>query len=238
MSADDRSTSELVAEHVERLSSGDLEGCGEDANRILGRIHRGEGVEVLRPLFDAGDVECTKSLTFVLSELGLRSIEAMGWLNVLLDYPDDYVRHYAIVAMHHSGSLEHGEIVAKAISKVGDARPVSLAAIRFIAMGSLQQIATAVPLLDGDLGEAVAWLVGEDFSEWERFSSHGGVAALVAVAAVFRSRVAGDAAPLERLIRDDREQVADAARFVKRFQPLPRKGRDILHRIAQDSAGD
>jgi hypothetical protein len=39
-------------------------------------------------------------------------------------------------------------------------------------------------------------------------------------------------------MEDDREQVADAARFVARFQPLPQEGRDILHRIARDSTGD
>lgn len=237
MSGDDRSTSELVADHSEHLSRGDLEGCGEDANRILDRVHRGESVEVLRPLFDAGDVECTKSLMFILSELGLRSIEAMGWLSVLLDFPDEYVRHYAIVAVQHSGSLEDGEVVAKAISKISDARPVALAATRFLALGSLRQIATAVPFLEGDLGEAVKWLAGEDFGEWERFSSHGGVVAPVAVAAAFRLRAEGDSVPSERLMEDDREAVADAARFVARFQPLPQEGRDILHRIDRDSAG-
>ncbi|HEX7131800.1 MAG TPA: hypothetical protein VF228_04460 [Iamia sp.] len=238
MSRDGRATAELVAEHAERLSRGDLEGCGEDANRILDRVHRGESVEVLRPLFDAGDVECTKSLTFILSELGLRSIGTMGWLNVLLDYPDEYVRHYAIIAVQHSGSLEDDEVVAKAISKIGDSRPVALAVTRFLALGSLRQIATAVPLLDGDLGEAVAWLAGEDFGEWGRFSSHGGVVPLVAVAAAFRLRALGDPAPLDALMEDDRELVGDAARFVARFQPLPQAGRDILHRIARDSAGD
>lgn len=238
MSEGHRPTSELIADHASRLARGDLQGSGENANRILDRIHRGESVEVLRPLFDAGDVECTKSLMFILSELGLRSIETMGWLSVLLDYPDEFVRHYAIVAVQHSGSLEHAEVVAKAISKIGDTRPVALAATRFLALGSLRQIATAVPLLEGDLGEAVKWLAGEDFGEWERFSSHSGVVALVAVAAAYRLRALGDSAPLEALMEDDREPVADAARFVARFQPLPQEGRDILHRIARDSAGD
>ncbi len=39
-------------------------------------------------------------------------------------------------------------------------------------------------------------------------------------------------------MEDVREPVTDAARFVARFQPLPQEGRDILHRIARDSAGD
>ena len=237
MTRADRSISDLVANHVERLSRGDLKDSGEDANRILGGVHRGESVEVLRPLFDAGDVECTKSLTFILSELGLRSIEAMGWLNALLDYPDEFVRHYIITAVQHSGSLEDGDVVAKAISKIRDTRPVALAATRFLAMGSLHQIATAVPFLEGDLGEAVRWLAGEDLDEWERYSSYGGVLAFVAVAAAYRLRVLGNPSPLEALMEDAREPVADAARFVARFQSLPQEGSDILHRIARGWAG-
>ena len=62
-----------------------------------------------------------------------------------------------------------------------------------------------MPFLEGDLGEAVKWLAGEDFSEWERFSSHSGVVALVAVAAAYRLRALGDPAPLEALMEDGRE---------------------------------
>jgi hypothetical protein len=234
MSADNRSTSELVADYIERMSRGDVDD-GEAGNTILDRIHRGDDIEVLRPLLDAGVLRCTKTLTFILSELGFRSFEAMDWLEVLLDYPDEWVRHYTIVAVWHSGSLVHGEVTAKAISKIGDARAVRLAAVLFLAMGSLRQIATAEPFLEGDLGASVAWLAGGDFDQWQRFSSHGGVAALVAVAAAYRSRAEGDPAPLERLMQDAREPVGDAARYVAQFRPLPLRGRDILHRIARDS---
>lgn len=237
MSAVERSTTEMVEDHVARLSRGELEGYGEDANRILNRINRGESIDQLQPLFAATSLECTKSLVFILSELGLRSIEAMEWLETLLDHPDEFVRHYAVVAVQHSGSLEHGRVVAKAIATISDARPVSLAAVRFLAMGSLREVATAVPFLNGDLRDAVTWLVSEDFTEWERFSSRGGVAALVAVAAVFRNRVDGAAEPLERLTHDGRADVADAARFVATLQPLPERGRGILRRIAGEGDG-
>jgi hypothetical protein len=82
MSGDNRPTSELVADHVEWMSRGEVEDRGEDANTILDRIHRGGKVAVLRPLLDAGVLECTKTLTFILSELGpglRRSVSLSGW---------------------------------------------------------------------------------------------------------------------------------------------------------------
>jgi hypothetical protein len=237
MTGGNRSTGELVADHIERMSRGDVEGRGEDSNTILDRIHRGDDVEVLRPLLDAGVLECTKTLTFILSELGLRSVEAMEWLEDLLDHPDEWVRHYTIVAVWHSGSLEHGAVTAKAIARIGDTRPVRLAAVKFLALGSLGQIGMAVPFLDGDLGASVAWLAGGDFGQWRRFSSHGGVAALVAVAAAYRSQAEGDPAPLASLMRDAREPVADAARYVAPLRPLRPRGPDLLHRIARDDEG-
>ncbi len=204
------------------------------SNLILGRVQRGERVEVLRPLLDAGDVECAKSLVFVLSELGLRSIEVMEWLDALLDFPDDFVQHYAIVAVQHSGSLEHGPIVAKAVSKLGGERAVSLAALKLVALGSLRQVATAEDFLDDDMREAVIWLTGEHYDGWERFfaGDGDGAVALVAVAAAYRLREV-DPAPLATATEDPRDVVADAARFIARFQPLPAEGRDILHRMAR-----
>jgi hypothetical protein len=183
-------------------------------------------------LLDAGDVECAKSLVFVLSEPGLRSIEVMGWLDALLDFPDDFVQHYAVVAVQHSGSLEHGRIVAKAVSRLGGARAVSLAALKFVALGSLRQVATAEDFLDDDLREAVVWLTGERYEGWERFFAGDGAVALVAVAAAYRLREV-DPAPLAAAAEDPCDEVADAARFIARFQPLPAEGQDILHRIAR-----
>ena len=214
------------------MSVGDLDGSGEMSNLILARVQRGDRVEVLRPLLDAGDVECAKSLVFVLSELGLRSIEVMEWLDALLDFPDDFVQHYAIVAVQHSGSLEHGSIVAKAVSKLGGERAVSLAALKLVALGSLGQIATAEDFLEDDLREAVIWLTGEHYDGFERFLAGEHGVALVAVAAAYRLR-AVDPAPLAIAATDPRDAVADAARFIARFQPLPAEGRDILHRIAR-----
>jgi hypothetical protein len=135
----------------------------------------------------------------------------------------------------HSGSLVHGEVTAKAISKIADIRPVELAAVKFLAMGSLQQIATAVPLFSGDLGAALEWLVDDSPEDWARFTAHSEEVALVAVAGAFRLRLhQGDPSALDALMDDSRERISDAARYVERFKPLPRKGRDILHRIAGD----
>ena len=68
---------ELVRQHVERLSRGDVAGIGEDANRILDRVHRGDAIGLLQPLLDSRDPESVRSLAFILSESGQRSIEAV-----------------------------------------------------------------------------------------------------------------------------------------------------------------
>jgi hypothetical protein len=233
-------TSELIANHVERIAAGDLDGSGEAANEILGRVHGGDSVGVLRPMLESGDVACTRSLVFVLSELGLRSIEAMDWLNGLLDFPDEFVQHYAIVAIQHSGSLEHGPIVARALSKIRDVRPVSLAVVKMLAFGSLRQIATAEDFLPDDLREAVIWLTGQRLDGWERFFADDVALALVAVAGTCRLRKVNPA-PFTKAMDDPRAEIGDAARYIARFEPLPVEGRDILHRIAasqQSSEGN
>lgn len=227
----------LVEGHVARLSSGISERSGEDSNLILGRMHRGESIEVLEPLFASDNTECAKSLIFVLSELGNRAFEAMDWLDVLLGHHDEFVRYYAVVSVWHSGSLVHGEMTAKVISKIVEGRPVAWAVVKFLAMGSLKQISTALPHLAGDLGAAVGWLADEDFDEWKRFSAHSEVIALVAVAGAYRLKFdQEDASALNALMGDRRKSVADVARFLAQFKPMPLKGRGILHRIARDES--
>jgi hypothetical protein len=225
------STADLVAAHVKRVARGDVDERGAEANRILERIHRGDGVDVLAPLFECDEVDCAKSLVFVLSEIGARSIEAMPWIDRLLDHRDEYVRHYAVVALQHSGSLSHGEVTAKAIAKVDDTRSVALAALKLLALGSLSQIATAVEHLDGDLGDSVRWLVGGSYEQTPPYLADDNGVALVGVAAAYRLRHR-DPGALARLVDDRRLRVADAARYIARFEPLPPEGRDILHRIA------
>lgn len=232
MIEDDRSTEALVAAHVARLSVADLELSGEISNLILTWVQRGDSLGVLRPLLDAGEVECARSLVFVLSELGMRSIEVTAWLDSLLDFPDEFVQHYAIVALQHSGSLEHGPIVAKAVSKLGGVRAVSLAALKLVALGSLRQVATAEDFLDDDIREAVIWLTGEHRTGWERFFASDGAIALVAVAAAYRLREI-DPAPLAAATEDPRAEIADAARFIARVQPLPAEAGNVLRRIAR-----
>lgn len=238
MSPGDRSAREAVAHHVDCLLRGSAEDRGRGANEILSLVQRGGSIEALRPLFEASNLECTKTLTFILSELGTRAAEAMDWLLNLLDFPDEWVRFYAVVAVQNSGSLVHGQVTARAISMIENPGPESLAAMRLISMGSLPQIATAVPFLEEDLGGPVGWLVREKLDEWERFSRRGGLEALVAVAAAYRLRELGDSGPLDTLVEDGRKPVREAARFVARFRPLPLAGHDILHRIDRDSTGD
>lgn len=76
--------SAAVTSHVRKLELGDLTDIGEDANKILDAVHRSTSLDILLPLYESENVECTRSLAFILKELGLRSIEAMDWLDSLL----------------------------------------------------------------------------------------------------------------------------------------------------------
>src|SRR5262245_46184391 len=222
----EQSAADMVSAHAERLARGVVDGRGEDANRILERVQKGAGVGVLEPLFTCDAAECAKSLVFILSEIGPRSVEAMPWINRLLDHRDEYVRHSAIVALQHSGSLSHGEVTAKAVAKVDDIRPVALGALKLLALGSLRQLATATDHLAGDLADAIGWLVGESYEQQPPYLAGDGGVALVGVAAAYRRRHR-DPEVLARLVDDPRPRIADAARYIARFEPLPPEGRDV-----------
>ena len=223
--------SAAVTSHVRKLELGDLTDIGEDANKILDAVHRSTSLDILLPLYESENVECTRSLAFILKELGLRSIEAMDWLDSLLDSDDEYVVHHAVTAIQMSGSMSHGRCVARAISKIEDSRPARFAVVRFLSHGSIGQISTAIPHLDGELKSAVAWLADSDFRGWRTLHMRNGVAPLVAVAAAIRLSVKGDSTPLDHMSFDRRKEISETVNFVVRFTPIPPINRDILYRM-------
>jgi hypothetical protein len=234
--ADPRSLDELVTACIELGGRGPAEERGRLANALLSKAHRSTDLGPLRRLLDANDAEGAKTLVFVLSELGGRSIEAMGWLDELLDRPDAYVQHYAVVAVQHSGSLSHGSITAKAVSKLAGDRAVRFGALKFVAFGSLRQIETGIDHLDVPLDGAVRWLVDGRYDDiTARLDDPHLVTALVAVAVATRVRD-DDPSPLERAASHPRAELSDAARYLARFRPLPTKGKDVLHRLARQAA--
>ena len=111
---------------------------------MLALVHRDGDLKDLTPLFECGSHESLRTLVFILSEIGTRAAEATGWLEVMLESSDDYVRYYAVVAVQHSGSLEAGEVTAKAVRLIGS-DPTRLAVVRFLAFGSLRQLKTCIP---------------------------------------------------------------------------------------------
>lgn len=157
MDFESSSLQQLVEHHL-RLDIAGTE-RGVVSNEILRRVSSGSDLALLKPLFDAGGEQRLRTVTFVLSEVGSRSIEAMDWLSELLENESPWIRHYSVVAVHHSGSLVHPEVTARALRKLYDARAVRLAAVRFAAHGSLRQIETAIPYLPEPTNDAAALLV-------------------------------------------------------------------------------
>jgi hypothetical protein len=198
---------------------------GRLANAILNQVWEQPNLEALRPMFESANHDDTKSLVFVLSEIGLRAVEAMQWLDVLLDSPDEWVRHHAIVAVQHSGTCDHPDVVAHAVRGLGDVRSVRLAAVRLVGHGSLVQIGTAAPLLQGRLQQAIEWLVEGRFDDSERWlGDHDIAVALVGLAGAFRGATA-DLIPLIAANPD----LADALRWLRR-SVLPDNGSSALRR--------
>jgi hypothetical protein len=223
--AGDDSIEALVELHLRSPLESDER--GRVANKILNLVWAQPDLDALAPLFVSSDRDATRTLVFVLSEIGERSAEAMGWLDALLDSPDEWVRHHAIVAVQHSGSCDQPAVVAHALRCLGDVRSVRLAAVRFAAHGSLMQIASAAWLVDGRLGSAVGWLVGGAYDDAERWlADHDLAVALVGLAGAFR---AGDAES-SRIVAASPE-LADALAWLNRTA-LPVDGSSVLRRLA------
>jgi hypothetical protein len=210
LSSPDQPLAVLVDQHV-RSELGPEE-RGRLANQILNQVWLQQDLEALRPLFESAESEDARSLVFVLSEIGLRAAEAMPWLDVLLDSPDEWVRHHAIVAVQHSGTCDHPGVVAHALRRLSDVRSVRLAAVRLIGHGSLLQIGSAVPLMRGTLQQAIEWLVEGSFDDAVRWLGTGELeVALVGLAGAFR----GASSDLS-LFEMANGELADALRWLQR----------------------
>ena len=208
---------QLVLEHVSKnLSPGER---GRLGNAILDRTTSRSDIEALGPLVEAGEDAHLKTLTFVLSEVGLLSIHAMGWLDDLLEHRSDWIRHHAVVAVQNSGSLEHPLTSAAAVRKLYDIRAVRLAAVRLVANGSLPQIATTADLLPEPINASIQWLISGsiDGVDVRLRSSDVGVA-IVGLARLHRS---GVNAKLEESM-SCREELSEAERWLNRA-PIPPK---------------
>ncbi len=220
----------LVEKHlVEEISSVVR---GAIANELLHRVSDGSPLSAMGPLMGERTEECLRTVAFVLSEVGLRSIEAMSWLDVLLDADSDWVRHHAVVAVQHSGSLEHPSTTAAAISKLYDVRAVRLAAVRFAAHGSLGQIQTAIGVAPEPSSGALVWLVetsGRDAGSKVASTDIG--VAMIGLAGLHRV-----GRSVDDLSVHHGTELADAAAWLNRT-PLPAESRGALRRIQGQSEG-
>ena len=224
------SLSSLVSRHLAANSSGESAGLGGLANQMLSLVHRDGDLKDLTPLFECGSYESLRTLVFILSEIGTRAAEATGWLEVMLESSDDYVRYYAVVAVQHSGSLEAGEVTAKAVRLIGS-DPTRLAVVRFLAFGSLRQLKTCIPYLDDSLSESLSWLTEGHYADaGVRLRDPDLALALVGLAGAARLREVSPRA-FEEARESRRGEIARAAIWLSRFQVLPTDESDILHRI-------
>jgi hypothetical protein len=231
-----RSIKDLVRLHVEA----DVKGTerGELANDILQLLFDEKSLDVLEPLFSSASGDCARTLTFLLTEVGLRSIEAMPWLDSLLEHPDEWVRHHAVVAIQHSGTLAHPRVSARAVEKVRDARAVRFAAVRFVANGSILQLGSAVEFLSGPLVDVIDSMLNGDYRDFERWFTFEvePEVGYVAVGALQRGVRNGVLPGVDRLLFQGRTELIELADWVDRL-PLPVMGRDVLHRLGKTSEG-
>jgi hypothetical protein len=223
---------DLVRLHVETGVKGTER--GKLANDILQLLFDEESLGVLEPLYFSTSGDCARTLAFLLTEIGLRSIEAMPWLDSLLEHPDEWVRHHAVLAIQHSGTLEHPRVSARAISKVRDARAVRFAAVRLVANGSILQIRSAVDFLSGPLSDVIDRMLTGDYQDLERWLTLEvePEVGYVAVGAWQRGFRDGVLPAVNRMLFDGRTDLIELADWVNRV-PLPVTGRDILHRLGR-----
>ena len=224
-----------VAEHLESFGLDDSEARGQHANKVLDLVHRGDDLGPLEPLL-RGPIPARKTLTFVLSEIGQRSAEALSWIEVLLEDEDSWIRHYAIVALQYSGVLEAGDLTARAVAGIEQSDSVAYASLKLLSFGSLQQLETTISHLDQPLSDWISLLCAGENDRLIKLAGAGRSETFVAVAGAARVRAAGSDTPLAELSSSEDETVARIASFIARFRALPSDFEaSPLYKIARNS---
>ena len=189
--------SEPKGEEIVKLLS---TGADDDdlANELLKSIWAGYPVENVSRLLHARSDEAVKAGAWVLSELGADATSMLFEVDFLLRHSVRHARFFALDVALVCATEQHGELIARAISLVGDEDgAVRWKALRFLGRaGAAQLAAGAVALEDVRLRELVEWLavpaggIGSQQDVVQRLDDQDDLVRLFAVAAA--SREAGN----------------------------------------------
>lgn len=147
-------------ELIERLLLGgdDPELDGRAAFDLLTEVFNGYPAERIVTLTRSDNDAAVDAGAWIISELVDPAL--MSEVPFLLDYPNQRVRFHAVDTVNSTATVEHGDIIAKAVKLIGDSdSAVRGAVLYFLAWGRSEQFSAAVQFLpESRIRELMTWL--------------------------------------------------------------------------------
>jgi hypothetical protein len=148
-------------ELIARILDGDETGLG---NELLNECWRGYPVERISGLLRSDVESAVKAGAFIASELAERSRPLLTDIEPLLNHRDTWVRGDAIDTVNLAATVDHEEIVARAIERVtDDDRSIRFSAFTLLAASTRERLEEAwVFIHDDDVKEALRSVLDEE----------------------------------------------------------------------------
>jgi hypothetical protein len=144
-----------------RILGGDETGLG---NELLNECWDGYPVERIRALLRSDIESAVKSGAFIASELAKLSRPLLRDIAPLINHRDTWVRGDAIDTVNLAATVDHGEIVARAIEHItDDDRSIRFSAFTLLAASTRERLEAGWRFIrDTDVKEALRTILDEE----------------------------------------------------------------------------
>jgi len=148
-------------ELLARILAGDDTGTGTE---LLNECWRGYPVERIRALLRSDVESAVKTGVFITSELAKLSCPLLNDVEPLLNHRDTWVRGDAIDTVNLAATVDHGEIVARAIEHITDSkRGIRFSAFTLLAASTRERLEAGWRFIrDTDVKEALRTILDEE----------------------------------------------------------------------------
>lgn len=133
------------------------------ANELLKAFFAGYPVDRLRLLLRSRSVSAVRAGVWIASELGAEASPLAEELPRLLEYPQKYVRFFAVDVVLASATSRSGEAIGKAVSLIDDPEEsVRWKVLHLLARASREQLAAGLPFVSReDIASRLSWLLSD-----------------------------------------------------------------------------
>lgn len=145
-------------ELLARVLSGDERGSGV-ANDLLNEFFRGYPIGKLTTLLRSDNEQVLQSGAWIASELAREARPILGDLVTLFDSSDVRVKYYAIETVLTAATKHDGEVVARAVSLIGDPElPVRRMSFQLLTRADAAVLTASLPyLVDRQIAALLEW---------------------------------------------------------------------------------